>query len=95
MLKNDNFPNLVKLDLISNDIDIESGVILMNALKDGSFSNIKEFNLLYDDICNEGIAALRESWNNNMLPNLIKFSFPLSITNDNEGIETSSKYLFG
>ncbi|KLT23248.1 hypothetical protein wVul_0451 [Wolbachia endosymbiont of Armadillidium vulgare str. wVulC] len=95
MLKNGNFPNLVKLDLISNDIDIESGVILMNALKDGSFSNIKEFNLLYDDICNEGIAALRESWNNNMLPNLIKFSFSLSITNDNEGIETSSEYLFG
>ncbi|MGY5878108.1 hypothetical protein [Wolbachia endosymbiont of Nasonia giraulti] len=56
-----NFPNLVKLDLISNDIDVESRIILMSALRGGSFSNIKEFNLLYDDVCNEGIAASRES----------------------------------
>lgn len=61
MLKNGNFPNLIKLDLISNDIDVESGIILMSALRGSSFSNIKEFNLLYDNVCNEGIAALRES----------------------------------
>ncbi|MFL3876470.1 hypothetical protein [Wolbachia endosymbiont of Trichogramma kaykai] len=56
-----NFPNLVKLDLISNDIDVESRIILMSALRGGSFSNIKEVNLFYDNVCNEGIAALRES----------------------------------
>lgn len=33
----------------------------MSELRGGSFSNIKEFNLLYDNVCNEGIAALRES----------------------------------
>ncbi len=59
------------------------------------FQILKNLILLYDNVCNEGIAALRESWNNNMLPNLIKFSFPFSITNDNKDMEMSNGYLFG